>query len=124
VACRQPFRRRRARRHEGGADAFELVRAFEYAARTWGWTAAYINEHETDERLLAYLDAAEERDEAEFRNRIEAVRLGTIFAHDAKSYGSWSRRARRAEPAVSARSLEAAVMGLAATHPEYVVIGP
>lgn len=52
----------------------------------------------TDEQLVAYLDAAHHRlgDEAEarFADSIEALRAGTIFAHDAKQYGRWRSRRR------------------------------
>jgi hypothetical protein len=132
VASRKPFSRRRRGGADGGPrqhDPWDLVRAFEYAARTWGWSAPYARQHETKERLLAYLDAAEERQERDFRESVEAVRLGTIFAHDGRAYGRWNQRRRSSGSAPSGgggltgMALERAIFGLAARNPEYVVRG-
>lgn len=55
---------------------------------------------------------------------IEAVRAGYIFARDGKQYRRWSRKngSSGRSPALSKRSLEAQILGLAATNPEYVIV--
>ena len=40
---------------------------------------------------MAFLDAATDREVEANRNRIEFVRIGTIFAHDQKAYQQWKR---------------------------------
>jgi len=56
---------------------------------------------------------------------VEAVRVGTVLAHDAKAARRWHSRKR---PGVSrpkgltGMALEQAVMTLASTHPQYVVV--
>jgi hypothetical protein len=57
---------------------------------------------------------------------VEAVRVGTVLAHDAKAARRWHSRRRRAEgkPAgLTGMALERAIAGLAAAHPEYIVTG-
>lgn len=52
--------------------------------------------------------------------------MGTGFAHDGKAYSRWRRRIDRQSGRSSALSpvaLDAAVRSLAATNPEYVVMG-
>ena len=84
----------------------------------------------TDEQLVAYLDAYNDRlsDEAEavYASMVEAVRAGTIFAKSDKQYRRWrSSMQRRSGKAVglTGQALESAIMGFAAQHPEYVVVG-
>jgi hypothetical protein len=88
----------------------------------------------TDEQLVAVLDAASERiaerRSADFDAMAEAVRAGSIFARDQRQYNRWRQRTRRPSAGRAQSSglvgaaLERAVMGLRATHPEYVVVGP
>lgn len=60
----------------------------------------------------------------EFDSGVDRVRIGYLTARSEKARRSWERRPGAARAAgVDGRSLEAAVMGLAATHPEYVVVG-
>jgi hypothetical protein len=56
---------------------------------------------------------------------VEAVRAAHIFASGKdgdRQYQKWQRRSRKASPALDGAELEAKVMGLAFTHPEYVVV--
>jgi len=84
----------------------------------------------TDEQLIAYLDSATDRvarkGRREFELRVEAARMGAIFARDQRSYARWRRRidqdAGRARGLTGA-ALEGAVRALATTNPEYVVMG-
>jgi hypothetical protein len=87
-----------------------------------------VDERLTDEQLVAYLDAAQDRMEhrarSEFDALVEAVRVGTIFAHDAKQYRKWqSRSARNGRRGLTGHALEQAIHALAGAHPEYVVVG-
>ena len=83
----------------------------------------------TDEQLVAYADAGQDRLEAEraFDRQVEAVRMGTIFAagkEGHRAYQRWVSRARgRARKAFSPEQLESVVLALARTNPEYVVMG-
>jgi len=57
---------------------------------------------------------------------VEAVRAGTIFAHDAKAHRRWQSATPSAQPkgrGLTGQALEQAVMLLARTAPEYVVVG-
>jgi hypothetical protein len=91
VAGRPPFSRQRDRR--GKYDPWAVLRAAEFAATEYGWGPDYIDDVLTDEQLVAYLDAAQERAVNEARNRrteaVESARLGWIFAHDQKQYDRW-----------------------------------
>ena len=88
----------------------------------------------TDEQLVAYVDAAEDRitdmATAEFDAMVSATRAGTIFAHDQRAWTRWQsrRQARQATRGGTVRgltgaALERAVRGLASRNPEYVVMG-
>jgi len=61
--------------------------------------------------------------------RVEAARMGAIFASGKagqKAYSRWRTRLDHAagrSRGLTGAHLEAAVMGLAATNPEYVVMG-
>lgn len=71
-----------------------------------------------------YFDAAHDRIDAEYRERVEQVRAGYILARDKKAYAKW----RSAAPKPSKRSLvgaalEAAVMGVASLFPQNVSRG-
>ncbi len=132
MACRQPFSR-----HVAGGDlddtgdpGLRLIGAYEFAAHAYGWTPRAVEEELSDEQLVAYLDAAHDRLEQhstnEFRSLVEAVRAGTIFAHNKKAHDSWRQSTPATGPsrALPADRLEVAVMSLARTNPEYVVTGP
>lgn len=56
---------------------------------------------------------------------VEAVRVGTVFAHDGKQYGKWksSNRARKGGGGLTGAALEAAVMRVAQQFPDNVVRG-
>jgi hypothetical protein len=102
-------------------------------AREYGWSAEYLDIRVTDEQLSAYIDAYNERLEDEtqaaFESAVEAARAGAIFARreNDRQYQSWRRKRRRNEPdkkiGLSGQALETAIMGFAAQHPEYVVVG-
>jgi hypothetical protein len=91
VAGRAPFSRQRDR--GGEHDQWSIARAADFAAEAYGWGPDYLDASLTDEQLVAYLDAAQERLTEAARHRftdaVEAVRVGTILAHDAKQFGRW-----------------------------------
>ena len=83
---------------------------------------------------MALLDAGQDRliveADRRFTEAVESVRIGTVIAQDRKAYSRW--RTRRRHPlartaadggGLTGRALESAVLGLAATNPEYVVMG-
>ena len=125
MASRQPKSRRRS-----GGRQFDHSRSVEWLAAEYGWSNAYVERELTDEQLVAYFDAASERRNeqslSEFERAVETVRLGTGFLHDAPAYRRWKSRMSRSQSrtqGVTGQALEAAVMGLARQHPEYVVMG-
>lgn len=124
MASREPF----SRHARGGepADEWELTRVADYAASTYGWGPPDLDEYLTDEQLVAYFDAAQERQSehvsAEFERMVEAVRVGYIFARDQKQYDRWARKRKHTKP-LSGAALEQVVMGLARAHPEYIAYG-
>jgi len=76
--------------------------------------------------LDAAVDRVEERASTDFDAAVAAVRIGTVVARDRKAAASWDRKvARRNGKSVglTGANLEAAIAGLAATNPEYVVVG-
>lgn len=80
------------------------------------------------ELYVALHDSAVLRVEAASRAAVENVRSGYILARDAKQYGLWTQRTAASRTdgdgrGLAGAALERAVFGLAATHPEYVVIG-
>lgn len=97
MACRQPFSRHRA--GKGGEAGQRLIAAYEYVCATYGFRSpAEVDDGLSDEQLIAYLDAAIDRQAADFDSAIEAVRAGTIFARDQKAYQRWSTGRRRGTP--------------------------
>jgi hypothetical protein len=129
VACRQPFSRRDADGDldERGPDE-RLLDAFEFVAAEYGWKVQEVDEELSDEQLVSYLDSAssriERRARADFDGWVEAVRLGTIVAHDAALYRRW-KRDRDAKPTkpMSDAAIEAGIMRLAGMFPENVMRG-
>jgi hypothetical protein len=107
------------------AKSLELI-----SSQAYGWGPTTIREELSDEQLVAYFDAAAERlraeREAEFDSRVEAARLGTIFAHDAKTYQRWHRRNAATEgrrrPADD-QVIEHQIMQLASMFPGAVSFG-
>lgn len=95
-------------------------------AAEYGWTARAV-EQLTDELLVLYLDSAADRigsrAQAEFDTSVEAVRVGTIFAHDGKQHARWMRSRTPKRPALSEAALEAAIVNIARMFPENVVRG-
>lgn len=129
MASREPFSRHR-RREGGGADPDALAHAADFAAHEYGWRPEYLERELTDEQLVWYFDAAQDRVErvttADHERAIEAVRVGTIFAHDSKQYTRWRNRTRQAtgrSRGLVGAELEAAVMRIAAMFPGNVVRG-
>lgn len=62
----------------------------------------------------------------DFDQMVEAVRVGSIFAHDQKAYDRWQRRPKaRSKPqrGLTGHALEAAVMRIANQFPDNVVVG-
>lgn len=123
MAGRPPFSRQRDR--GGERSEWTVIRAAEFVASAYGWGPDYIDNRLTDEQLVAYLDAAQERLTEEGRGRfteaVEAVRAGTIFAHEAKQYDRWradvARRTGQRQPGKNlsqlARDLGAEIGGVA-----------
>lgn len=133
MAGREPFsrHRRRAGSTPERDDGWDATRAADYAASAYGWGPAELDRI-TDEQLVAYFDSAQERIERDSRNdyerRVEAVRIGTIFAHDSKQYASW--RARITAPValtasdgggLSGAELDSAIDQLALRRPDLVM---
>lgn len=76
--------------------------------------------------LDAAVDRVEDRAVSDFDSAVAAVRIGNVISRDRKAAASWDRKvARRNKESVglTGANLEAAVMALAATHSEYVVVG-
>jgi hypothetical protein len=133
VASRQPFSRSRSRRDELGDGADDaggtLVAAFEFAAAEYGWLPGTILDDLSDEQLVAYFDEAGERKardaDTAFESRLEAVRLGTVFAHDVKQYQQWRSTRAVARPrqsvAASDEALERQIYALASLFPGNVI---
>jgi hypothetical protein len=131
VGCAPPFSRRP--RDERGADDHDewaVNGVYDFIAHEFGWGRDYVDDVLSDEQLVAYLDAAQERLEAqqraEFDGWVEAVRAGTIFAHDDKQYGRWRTRPRksaRQQRGLTGAALEQAVMRIASIFPGQVEIG-
>ena len=127
MASREPFSRH-PRRGDRAGDGWDLARAADFAAATYGWGRDELDRL-TDEQLVAYFDAAQERLDiafrVEFERLVEAVRVGTIFAHDARQYTRWRSRGEarpaRRERSLTGAALEAAVMRVAAIFPQNVV---
>jgi hypothetical protein len=128
VGCGKPFARHGARRDgDATANAWTAVASYEFVSATYGLTPARIEGELTDEQLAGYLDAAQDRLSAqadgEFRAMVEAVRAGTIFAHDKKQHARWTRSHSRPKrgTGLSGDALEAAVMRVASIFPDNVV---
>lgn len=92
-------------------------------AATYHWPARHIERELTDELLILYLDEevdrVRDRAQADFDRTVEAVRVGTIFAHDGKQHARWvnSRRVLHRGAGLTGDALEAAVRGIAAMFP-------
>lgn len=80
---------------------------------------------------MAYLDAASDRlgrrRSGDFDALVEAVRVGTITAHDRKAADKWRRSVERRQApkrrGLVGDALEAAVMGVAQMFPQNVIHG-
>lgn len=60
----------------------------------------------------------------EWEGMVEAVRVGTVFAHDAKQYGKWrARKPRRLGSPLSDAALEAAIRRVGDMFPDHVTTG-
>lgn len=80
----------------------------------------------SDEQLLYYLEAAEAREQREFSNRIEAARLGYVFARNQKAHARWRREQDRLndKPApMNEAALMHALSRVAGMFPENVIYG-
>lgn len=122
-----PFSRHAGRGVDRAADGWDYSRAVESVAHAYGWGPDYVDAVLTDEQLIAYLDAHQERiqarAQADFDGWVEAVRVGTIFAHDNKQYGRWRAKARPSQRSrgLTGEALEAAVGRIAQMFPQNVV---
>jgi hypothetical protein len=130
VGCAPPFSRRARDERAGEPDEWAVSGVYDFIAREFGWGRDYVDDVLSDEQLVAYLDAAQERLEAEQRTQfdswVEAIRAGTIFAHDDKQYGRWRTRPRknaRQQRGLTGAALEQAVMRIASIFPEQVIGG-
>ena len=124
MACRQPFRAGKPGGGDGRTPGERLIAAYEFAAATYGWPPAQVENELSDEQLVHYLAAATDRISRDAVNRIEAARMGYIFGRNQKAYSSWRRRvdaSTHTKVGLTGEALEAAVRSLAATNPEYVV---
>ena len=92
--------------------------AYEWCAASYGWGPAQLERELTGEQLAAYLEHGGARAAAEHRNAIEAQRLGTVFAYEAKLYQRWLSRQRLPQPGATAGSTG---RGLAGAELEYVL---
>jgi hypothetical protein len=127
VASREPFSRHRGQSRR--ADEWDFARAAEFVAHEYGWGPDYLAERITDEQLVAYFDAANERIEehsrSEFVQLVEAARIGNVAAGSKQGATGWQRlRARltREREGLTGMALETAIRSLAMTNPEYVVV--
>lgn len=97
-------------------------------ASAYGWPLATVRELTDEQFVLVYLDAAAERvsrnARSEFEAAVEAVRMGTVFAYDAKAYNRWTSRRRSAvkRPPLTPEQLEVAIAGIARDFPGQVVV--
>jgi hypothetical protein len=130
VASREPF----SRHHDRGdtdrrTTGERLVAAYEFTASEYGWTPEAVEAGLSDEQLVAYLDAASDRIRRrrtdEFDSLVEAVRSGTIFAHDRRAAAKWRRatreRGNRQQRGLTGAELEAAVANVARMFPGNVM---
>jgi hypothetical protein len=54
---------------------------------------------------------------------VEAVRLGTVYAHDSKAYKRWRDRPKKVRrSSLSDAALESAIMNIGRLFPENVVV--
>jgi hypothetical protein len=130
VGCAPPFSRRSRDERDDDPDEWAVSGVYDFIAREFGWGRDYVDDVLSDEQLVAYLDAAQERLEAqqraEFDGWVEAIRAGTIFAHDDKQYSKWRTRPRkgaRQQRGLTGAALEQAVMRIASIFPGQVEIG-
>ncbi len=96
-------------------------------ASQYGWTPDYIERCLTDEQLFGILDAAtdrlSDRSRHEFESMVEAVRVGTITAHDRKAFSQWQHALASRRPkgrVLTDDALESAIRGIAAMFPDNV----
>lgn len=129
MASREPFSRQGAGDSSDGRSLDErLIGAYEFAAAEYGWAPQKVEEELSDEQLVAYLDAATDRltrtYERDFEANVEAVRAGTIFAHDKKAARKWARRRiAKTSRGLTGMALEQAVRGIAEMFPKNVIYG-
>ena len=128
MGCTPPFSRR-PRRERGEPDEWGLSGVYDFIAESYGWGRDYVDNVLTDEQLIAYLDAAQERLEVRQRNDfegwVEAVRIGYIFARDGKQYTRWrtsSRSRSKHQRGLTGAALEQAVMRIASMFPANVEV--
>ena len=70
------------------------------------------------------LDRIRVGSERRFDEQVEAVRVGTIFAHDQKAYQRWSQRPRKhGQRGMTGEALERAIEGVARLFPQNVMRG-
>ena len=124
----KPYSRRRhsAAGGDGRSEDERVLAAYEFFAATYGWSFQEVRETLTDEQFVAYLDTASDRLREEAESRVEAARMGVVFAYNAKAYARWRRAMDKLagkSPGLTGAGLEAAVKSLALTNPEYVVVG-
>lgn len=127
MGCAPPFSRR-ARPERAEPDEWALSSVYEFFAREYGWGADYVDSVLTDAQIVAYLDAAEDRIEAQQRSKfegwVEAVRVGYIFARDGKQYTRWRSSTRsKGQRGLTGHALEQAVMRIASMFPSNVEVG-
>lgn len=111
---------------DGRSSDERLLAAYEHVARAYGWSFQAVRESLTDEQLLAYLDSASDRLFREDVERVESTRAAYVFASNGKAYTKWRRSIdRRLGQRIGATgaALEAQIMSLRVTNPEYVVVG-
>lgn len=127
MAGRAPFTRHRD--VGKSTDEWGLTRAADYLAHAYGWKPVDLEAGVTDEQLIAYLDSAQDRITADaersFDDAVEAVRIGTVAAHQKDFYRKWRNRPKRVkQQSLSDAALESAIMNIAKMFPDNVQVVP
>lgn len=72
---------------------------------------------------MALMDSAADRLDLRFTERVEAVRIGTVAAHDRSAARKWRSMKQRSQPApqLGDAELEAAIRHIATQFPDNVI---
>jgi hypothetical protein len=128
----KPFARHGARGRTGATETEpegSPLTAYEWISATYPGLSSpsRIEDELTDEQLLGYLDAAQDRiaaaAEGKFNSMVEAVRVGTVFAHNKREYQRWARGQSQPKrgSGLTGQALEAAVNRIGSMFPDNVI---